>query len=322
MTVSRTLAGNASVRPDLQEKVFDAVRELGYHRNENARSLRPGQASGLIGVVITSLQDPYFSTFAAGVEEAVAESGRRILLGNSGADTGRERQLVADFLGRQVEGLVVAPLGGAAEHLRPERIGSVPLVLAANRVPGLDVDTVLIDDVDGAFQATRALLEAGHKRIAFIENDPAAFTGTRRLDGYRAAHQAQGIDVDPELVVRSKRQADDAVDTIHDLLDRPSPPTAIFAANNRNAVSVLCEIGQRLRAGASAGDMPELGCIDVLELAELMPVPIAMVEHSPRQLGLEAGRLLVSRLDGTAREDEPARLIELPVNLVRTGNLA
>ena len=66
MTVSRTLAGGVNVRPDLQERVLTAVAELGYHRNENARSIRPGQPSGLIGVAITNIANPYYSTFALG----------------------------------------------------------------------------------------------------------------------------------------------------------------------------------------------------------------------------------------------------------------
>ncbi len=102
MTVSRTLAGGVNVRPDLQERVFAAVAELGYHRNENARSIRPGQSSGLIGVAITNIANPYYSTFALGVEEEAARTGRRILLGNTSEDPTREAQLVNDFLGRRV----------------------------------------------------------------------------------------------------------------------------------------------------------------------------------------------------------------------------
>ncbi|MGO2097476.1 MAG: LacI family DNA-binding transcriptional regulator, partial [Candidatus Microbacterium stercoravium] len=83
MTVSRTLSGGVNVRPDVQEKVFAAVEELGYYRNENARSIRPGHTSGLIGVAITNIANPYYSTFALGVEEEAALTGRRMLLGNT-----------------------------------------------------------------------------------------------------------------------------------------------------------------------------------------------------------------------------------------------
>lgn len=321
MTVSRTLAGVSSVREDLQQLVFAAVRELGYVRNETARSLRPGQPSGLIGVVITNLEDPYFSMFAVGVEQAVAQSGRRVLLGNSGADPSRERQLISDFIARKVDGLVVAPIGRSSEHLQHDRLAGVPLVLAANLVQGLDVDAVLIDDLDGAIRATLSLLDAGHTRVAFIDIDPAASVGSQRLDGFRRAHQMRGIEVDPDLVIESDRQASEAGDLLQRLFDQDRPPTAIFAVNNRNALAVLREVGRRLREGVAPNELPELACFDGLELADLMPIPITLVEHSPRQLGLEVGALLVSRLNADAEVDDasPSRIIKLPVELVKTG---
>lgn len=313
MTVSRTLGGGANVRPEIQERVLAAVRELGYLRNENARSLRPGQASGLIGVAITNLGNPYYGTFALGVEEVAAEHGRRIVLGNTGGDPARERQLVSDFLGRQVEGLVLVPTGYNSDHLRPERLGGVPIVLASRRVYGLDVDVVLLDDVGGAYRGTRALLDAGHTRIGYLGNIGSAFTGGRRYEGYVQALAERDLTPDPELVEREQRDADSLMATRR-LLDLDEPPTAIFSANNRNSIGALREIGRRLRAGASPDQMPALVSFDDFELAELMPVPVTVVDHDPRQLGREAAKLLVSRLDAGSR-DGAARLVEMPVSL-------
>jgi LacI family transcriptional regulator len=314
MTVSRTLAGGINVRPDLQEKVLAAVRVLGYHRNENARSLRPGQASGLIGVAITNLGNPYYGNFALGVEEVAAEYGRRIVLGNTGEDPARERQLIADFIGRQVEGLVLVPSGGASDHLRPERLGDIPIVLASRRVYGLDVDAVLLDDVGGAYRGTRALLDAGHTRIGFLGNVRSVFTGQRRFEGFTRALQERGMEPDAALVQREQQDVDSARDAMRRLLDLDEAPTAVFSANNRNTVGALKEIGRRLREGADVAAMPAIVSFDNFELAELMPVPVAVIDHDARQLGREAARLLLSRL-GSAAHRGPARLVEMPVTL-------
>jgi LacI family transcriptional regulator len=314
MTVSRTLAGGINVRPDLQEKVLAAVRDLGYHRNENARSLRPGQASGLIGVAITNLGNPYYGNFALGVEEVAAEYGRRIVLGNTGEDPARERQLIADFIGRQVEGLVLVPSGGASDHLRPERLGDTPIVLASRRVYGLDVDAVLLDDVGGAYRGTLALLDAGHERIGFLGNVRSVFTGQRRYEGFTRALEERGITPDPALVQREQQDVDSARDAMRRLLDLPDAPTAVFSANNRNTVGALKEIGRRLRNGADVSTMPAIVSFDNFELAELMPVPVSVIDHDARQLGREAARLLLSRL-GSASHRGPARLVEMPVTL-------
>lgn len=313
MTVSRTLAGGVNVRPDVQEKVLQAVRELGYHRNENARSLRPGQTSGLIGVAITNLGNPYYGNFALGVEEVAAEYGRRIVLGNTGEDPARERQLVADFLGRQVEGLILVPSGGDAAHLQPERLGDVPLVLASRRIYGLDVDAVLLDDVGGAYRGTRSLLDAGHTRIGFLGNLRSVFTGQRRYEGYAMALAERGVSPEEALVQRGQQDVESASEAMRRLLDLDQPPTAIFSANNRNTIGALREIGRRLRDGAELAAMPALVSFDDFELAELMPVPVTVIDHDPQQLGREAARLLFSRV-GAVR-GEPARLVEMPVRL-------
>jgi LacI family transcriptional regulator len=311
MTVSRTLAGGRNVRPDLQARVMAAVRELGYYRNENARSLRPGQPSGLIGVAITNLANPYYGNFALGVEEVAAEHGRRIILGNTGEDDARERQLVSDFIGRQVDGLILVPASGEAAHLQPERLGDVPLVLASRRVPGLDVDTVLLDDVGGAYRGTISLLDAGHTRIGFLGNRSSVFTGERRYRGYERAMTERGAPIDPSIVARDQQDVDAASRAARAMLDLAEPPTAIFSANNRNTIGALSEIGRRIRDGLP-GPRPAIVSFDDFELSELMPVPVTVIDHDARLLGREAATLLFARLDGG---DEPARTVELPVSI-------
>ncbi|WP_217635824.1 LacI family DNA-binding transcriptional regulator [Arthrobacter sp. ok362] len=312
MTVSRTLAGGNNVRPQMQKRVLDAVRELGYYRNETARALRPGQASGLIGVAITNLANPYYGSFALGVEEIARQYGRRILLGNTGEDAARERQLVSDFVGRQVEGLILVPSGGNTDHLQPEILHGIPLVLASRIVPGIDTDVVLLDDIGGAYLGTKDLLEAGHRRIAFLGNAESVFTGQRRYTGFTQALDEFGLVPDPVLVKRDQQDIASARTAMKALLDLSEPPTAVFASNNRNAIGALMEIGARLRLGADAAGFPAIASFDDFELAELMPVPVTIVDHDPRELGREAARLLFTRLTDGAMA---SREVEMPTRV-------
>lgn len=311
MTVSRTLSGGKNVRPEVQQRVMTAVATLGYHRNENARSIRPGQSSGLIGVAITNLANPYYGQFALGVEDVASQHGRRILLGNTGEDLDRETQLVSDFVGRKVEGLIVVPTGKDGAHLRPESLGRVPVVLASRTVDGLDVDTVLLDDVNGAYQATKATLESGHRRIAFLGNVVSVSTAARRFDGYARALAEFGLTPDPALVKRGQQDVTDARNAMDALLDLADPPTAVFSANNRNTIGAIYAIEGRQREG-SLTTPPTIVGFDDIELAELLTVPLLTVSHDPRALGAQAARMLFERLDGTVTEP-PARLVELPV---------
>jgi LacI family transcriptional regulator len=313
MTVSRTLSGGKNVRAEVQQRVFEAVATLGYHRNENARSIRPGHSSGLIGVAITNLGNPYYGQFALGVEEVVAQYGRRIVLGNTGEELARESQLVADFVGRQVEGLIVVPTGAGAEHLRAARLGQIPLVLASRAVDGLEADTVLLDDVNGAYEATRRAIEAGHRRIAFLGNAVSVSTASRRFEGYSRALADSGLAVEPELVLRGQQDVRSARLAMEKLLDLANPPTAVFSANNRNTIGALHAIGARQRAG-TLPSAPAIIAFDDVELADLLQVPLLVVSHDPRALGAQAARMLLERLDGD-EADRPPRLVELPVTV-------
>ncbi|WP_309104760.1 LacI family DNA-binding transcriptional regulator [Microbacterium sp.] len=313
MTVSRTLSGGVNVKLDVQQRVLEAVAELGYHRNENARSIRPGHSSGLIGVAITNIANPYYSTFALGVEEEAALSGRRILLGNTGEDAAREAELVGDFLGRRVDGLIVVPADDAFAHLANSQSQGVPVVLASRRIHGLDADSVVLDDEDGAYRGTIALLDGGHTRIGYLGNRESIFTGRRRHAGFVKALHERGIEPDPELVALGQQTVEQASDATRALLANPTPPTAIFCANNRNAIGALKEINVQLHTGRPASEFPELMSFDDFELAELSPVPLSVIDHDPRALGRTAARLLLDRLEAVG--EVPSREIELPVTL-------
>jgi LacI family transcriptional regulator len=273
--------------------------------------MRPGQASGVIGVAITNLANPYYGQFALGVEEVASEYGRRIMLGNTGEDLAREVQLVSDFVGRQVEGLIVVPTGGAADHLRPERLGAIPVVLASRAVDGLDVDTVLLDDTRGAYEATKQMLDAGYRRIGFLGNVVSVSTAGRRYEGYARALVEFGLELDPSLIMRGQQDVRAAELAMETLLRLDVPPTAVFCANNRNTIGALQAIGQLQPSDDAA---PALVGFDDVELAHLLRIPLLIVSHDPKDLGAHAARMLFDRLDGGMRA-EPSRLVELPVGV-------
>lgn len=314
MTVSRTFAGGDGVRPRLQERVLQAAHALGYRRNENARSIRPGQATGLIGVAITNIGNPYYGTFALGLEEVASRYGRRVILGNTDEDPVREAQFIADMVGRHVEGLVVVPSGtggGTFEEGYP--LFGTPVVLASRMVGGLDADAVIVDDVGGAFDGTSALLAAGHRRIGYLGNSRSAFTDSRRFEGYSAALRAAGVAVDVSLTLRDQRDADSAATAMTQMLNSPSPPTAVFCGNNRNTIGALTAIGVEWRKGYPVSSLPAIVGFDRFELAELMPVPVTIVDHDPRDIGRRSAELLFDRLSGAVVG--PPRVVQVPTSV-------
>jgi LacI family transcriptional regulator len=315
MTVSRVLAGGTNVRPQLQARVEQAALELGYRRNEIARSLRPGHKSGLIGVTITNIANPYYAELQRGIEEVAAEAGRRIMVGNSNENPDLERQLVGDFIGRQVEGLIVVPADSAhAAHLSPDALRNTPMVFASRPVPGLDVDTVLVDDIGGAYQATSQMLDEGHRRIAYLGTRTSVLTGQRRLQGYRRAHHDHNVPVYEHLIRTGQQEAAGAERVLAELFAHEVPPTAVFSANNRNTLGAIRAIAAFRSAHPASTEQIRLIGFDSFEFADLSPVPLSVVAHDPRELGRRAGEMLFARIDGMAVTGS-ARILELPVEL-------
>jgi LacI family transcriptional regulator len=311
MTVSRVLRGGKNVRPEKVVAVLDAVAALGYRRNENARSIRPGQRTGLIGVIITNVANPYYAQLQLGAEEVLAGEGIRMLVGNSGEDPERERTLVHDFVGRQVDGLIIVPSGNDAAHLATARAGGVPLVLASRGIDGLEADTVLIDDVGGSYEGTRRLVAEGHERIAYLGNIMSIFTSRRRLEGFTRAHTRAGLRVDPALVRVGQNAPDAARRAMLELLEAADPPTAVFSENNRNTVGVI----RALAETRVPPDRVRVVGFDDFELSDMMPFRLTVIDHDARGLGRTAARMVVARMNG-GLPGPPPRTVQLPTSLL------
>jgi LacI family transcriptional regulator len=311
MTVSRALRDDPRVSPETKTRVMGAVNALGYRRNEAARNLRLGRASGLIGLVVTNLANPFYSQLALGVEAMAGENGTRVMLGNSGADVARERQLVHDFASRRLDGIIVVPAGSDHRHLRPAQLAGTPVVLAASPPIRFEADAVLLDDFGGSWDATQHLIEAGHRKIAFLGLQASAWTGSERFRGYCAALEDAGIPLDDRIISRQQRDVGAAERAMLELLDIEDPPTAVFTANNRNTIGAYRAIRACRPDVALAG-------FDDFELADMLSLPLTVISYDPRELGRRAAELIRDRIRNPQAQ-HAARRIVLPTRLVEYG---
>lgn len=319
MTVSRTMAGGRNVRPEVQERVREAVEKLGYRPNQSARNTRLRKPTGLIGVAVTNLANPYYGQFALGVEEVAAAHGRQIVIGTSAGDPRQEERLLAEFADRQLEGVILVPAGqteSTEDSGSPGNLpgaGALPVVLATRTLSNTQCDAALVDDVNGAEAGTAALLEQGHRRIGFIGDLAGTSTAQRRYEGFRQALAAAGVPFDEDHLA-AVRDTAMAAEAVHRQLAGPNPPTAFFSANNRTTVGALRAICEwRAERRVEAGGAPSLASFDDVELADLLGIPLTVMSHDPRRLGVEAATMLFERLDGTAGPGP--RVVQLPVTV-------
>lgn len=311
MTVSRVLRGGVGVGPDTRDRVLAAVRELNYQRNQSARNLRLGRAEGLVGLVVTNLANPFYSRLAVGIEELIGERGLRLVVANTGEDAQREAIVVEDLASRQVSGMVVVPAGRSHAHLGTLEKAGIQLVLVGRPATGVAADCVLVDDFGGARSATTRLVEQGHQRIGFLGNPPSVYTGVERYRGFRAALAAAGIKPDGRLVRRAQQTVVGAERASAELLAAHAPPSALFCANNQNTMGAL-------RAIARLGFDIAVAGFDDFELADILGIPLIIASYNAEDLGREAARLLLERME-RPELGAPRRRLVVPTTVIGYG---
>jgi LacI family transcriptional regulator len=305
-TVSRVINGEPGVAVATAARVGDAVDELGFQRNDLARSLRQGVSSSTLGLVIEDVANPFYSAIAQAVEAAARERGYLLITASCEEDPERERELVHALLRRRVDALLLVP----ASHEHGYLAGGTPVVFLDRPPVGLDADCVLLDNLGGARRAVEHLIAHGHERIAMVGDTAELFTAAERLAGYRQALAAAQLPIHEELVRLGTHDAAQAERVVTELLELPPErrPTALFAGNNRNAVGAL-------RALRSAPRPPALVGFDDFELADLLDATV--VRHDSQQMGAHAAALAFERLDGA---DRPPRRVVVPTELVVRGS--
>lgn len=304
-TVSRVINNHRYVQAATRRRVDEAIATLRFQRNDIARTLRPGQTTTTIALLIEDVANPFSSAIAAGVDDVAQRHQHLLVVGNTRLDSARERELISEMVRRRVDGLIVVPT--AQDH--GDLHYGVPMVFVDRPPRGLEADAVLLDNHRGARRAVAHLVAAGHRRIAYVGGDPAVHTGAKRLAGYRQAVRRGGGEYDASLVCLGNHTIDDARATVDRLLRRDDRPTAIFADNNRMTVGAL----QAIHRGRARVDVAGF---DDVELADLLATPVALVTYDPSELGRSAAELLFARIRGKVG---PPRRVVLRTGLTLRG---
>ena len=310
MTVSRVLHDDPRITQDTKAKVRDAVRQLGYLRNDTARNLRIGRGAGAVGLVISNLANPFYSQLALGVGEVAEQHGLTVMLVNTAGDADREERLIADLMSRRVEGIIISPAGDDHRHLAAKPMHGTPVVFVARPPSGIVADCVLVGDFAGAREATSRLVERGHTRIGFVGLPSTVWTGAERFRGFQAAMTDAGLRSYKRYVRYQESDVAAAEKTVRALLAMSTPPTALFAANNRNMIGAL-------RAATTTRTHTALAGFDDFELADMLNLPLIVVSYDALDLGRHAGRLLLDRVG--RRAEVPPRRVIIPTSVIEYG---
>lgn len=308
-TVSRVVNNAPHVQPELAERVLAAVAELGFRRNLLASSLRSGQATATIGLLIEEIANPFYATMAETAAEIARQHDTMLVIASSEEDPARERQLLRDMCARRFDGLLVVPAGDDHSFLRAEVELGTPVVFLDRPPGGLLADTVLLDNRGGARAGVGRLIEAGHRRIGILLDSIGVYTMRERLDGAQDALAPAGVPYDSRLIRDGVGDPASAARAVAEMLERPDPPTAFFSLNNRITLGVVEELYRR---GSDAAVL----AFDDFDLARLLPYPMTVIAYDTRELARTAAELLFLRIGG---DRSWPRTVVLPTELVSRG---
>lgn len=308
-TVSAVINETAYVSPPLRSRVLAAINDLGYAPSLTARNLRSGR-SELIALVVADLANPFFARVACAAEAAVAAWGYSMVIFNSDEKPEAEKRILARIRMLGCDGIVLVPVGDA---IRPKKETDLrPTVLFGRTLENDPSDTVTIDNVSAGHQATKYLLDLGHRRIGTITGPLQHSTGRGRFDGMLAAMKERGLAPEPQNIRSGEFREDAAYSAARGLLQQPARPTALYVASGVMALGVM-------RAIADLG----LSCPEDISIASTDTIPgigglrprLTRTEHPVVDMTNEAVRLLVDRIrNGSDRE--PRHVVFQPALVV------
>jgi DNA-binding LacI/PurR family transcriptional regulator len=317
-TVSMALNDRDGISDSTRRRILDTARSLGYERPTSRNS----GSTSIVSVVIerlpvTPTSDPFNKPILAGFERVARQAGYRMALEFVGPSDEPE---VGRWARNTTAGLVI--LGGG--DLSPDWVqaaaeSDVPVVMVDHFVPGLELPTVVPDNICGAYSATRHLLEAGHRRIGFIRGPSKYWTLSERLAGYLLSMQQSGGTIDLDLIPpRISHGEEKGNGEMQRLLALREPPTAVFAVSDKTAIGAYRAV---MEHGLSIpDDISIVGFDDIGEACSLNP-PLTTV----RVPGETMGRMAFRRLLNIIEDGEPSNFVPskwvVPTKLIERGSV-
>jgi DNA-binding LacI/PurR family transcriptional regulator len=300
-TVSRALRDSPRVNPETKKRIQRLADEMGYTPDALARSLVMGRTQ-TIGVVVTTIADPFIGAIVQTIESAAHEQGYTVILTSSNDAPQREIEAVELLQSRRVDGVIVTSSRVGA--LYQDRLAQlrVPIVLINSLAvhSGRHTISVSVDNHHGGQQATNHLIQKGHRRIAHVAAPADRNDGAERLAGYRDALAKAGIAYDPSLVVQGTGRAGGGQRALPALLSLDDVPSAVFCYNDMTAIGLM---HAARKAGLSVPDDLAVVGFDDIAFAQLAHPPLTTIAQPVGQLGRGAMEKVLTLLSMDDRSE-------------------
>jgi LacI family transcriptional regulator len=316
-TVSRALDPNSRhlINSEIVSRIVKISRELDYRRNAAAFSLKTSQTR-TIGVIIPDITNAIFPPIIRGIEDSLATGGYLAMVGNTDGAHEREQDLLATFLARGVDGLILASVEREDDAVERAAAENTPIVTVNRQVDRDQVSSVVHDETEGIRRVLTHLASLGHRRIAMIAGPQTSSTGARRYAAFDQFRSALRLEIDERLVVFAAAYNEAAGEQgVEELIAGGGDFTAVVCGNDRLAVGAIAALA-RLKLKCPE-DISVTGYNDMSMMDRIDP-PLTTVRIQQYKMGREAGAMLQRMIGGQSQ----AQHLVLPVELMIRGSTA
>lgn len=300
-TVSRIINGNyAHVNQATKQRVMKVVEELNYRPNALAKSLKQ-MKTNVIGIVLSNLQNPFWAHVLEGVEDTCRDHGYNLMICNSNDKSELEVEHIEGLRLKQVDGIIVNPTMKNKEMFYSLVDKDFPIIAINRKIEDVPIDTVVVDNVKGAYLAVDHLIKKGMRSIAIMVYPPEGISPRiERITGYKLALENNGIKVNENLIRIMEEKKGLAKEEVKKLLSQNDHPDAIFSTNNMMSLEILEGIKE---LGMSVPEDVKMVGYDETVWSQHLNPPLTTVSQPSYQLGEIAAKRLIDSLNNKQREE-------------------
>ncbi len=294
-TVSRALRGSPLISPATTDRIQQIASEMGYHPSAAARSLKTNRSQTL-GVIVSAIDDPFFSEILQGIDDVAQERGYSLFIAASQRSQQRERHIVRTMREQRVDGVILCSTPFSSEQSKQLRADEIPLVVINNQSAEDYRYSIYHDDLDGSCQVMRHLSELGHERIAYLGYPHSGRTNAQRLQGYRGEMAAAGLTIlDGYEVYAQTSDPAGGQAAANQILALSPRPTAVFCYNDMLAIGLLRGLQD---AGLRVPEDISLAGFDNITISAFTTPPLTTLDQPKRTIGTQAAHLVLGLLEG------------------------
>lgn len=293
-TVSRALHNSPLISEETTARIQKIASDLNYHPSFAARSLKTNRSQAL-GVIVSQIDDPFFSEILQGIDDVAQASGYILFIAASQQDQRRENAIVQTMREHRVDGVILCSPRFTAEQSLQLNSYNIPIVAINNQAEEEYQYSIYHDDVDGGRQACEHLVSLGHERIGYLGDVSSGRTTQERLAGFQQAMHKAGKSIRDEFIHQvqgnSARQGYEATDYF---LELAIQPTALICYNDMMAVGVLKRLRQ---AGMRVPEDISVTGFDNIMVSDFTNPTLTTIDQPKRFLGAEATRMMLEQLN-------------------------